>query len=325
MAAGRRPPMTRAPRVLSCALLAAAAVAAAAGEQGSAPATPLSLTPSQQQAVGIRAEHPQPLGSAVQIEAFGTVLDPQALLTDLGRLETTRAAEEAAAADAERLQRLYRDDERASLKAVQTSHAQAVEAQAQARAAELGFRLQWGPLAAWSANERRALLAALASGERLLVRAAIPGYRVGAGIGPRALLDVDGVNVVARVLGPLPRVDAQSQSAGWLLEVEHGPQGLGPGVRAAVHLQTTPAAGLLVPAAALVYSPDGAFVYRESRAAGTDSLQYALVPVRPLVRVGAAWLVAGLTRGDAVVVQGAGVLWSMQGIGGFTAAEEDHD
>jgi hypothetical protein len=325
MAADRCPPMTPAARMLSWTLLAAAAAAAAAEAPDSTPPTPLSLTPSQQQAVGIRAEHPLPLGSAVQIEAYGTVLDPLALLTDLDRLETTRAAEEAAAADAERLRRLYRDDERASLKAVQASQAQAVEAQAQARAAQLGFRLQWGPLAAWSASERRALLASLVSGERLLVRAAIPGYRVGAGVGPRALLEVDGMNVEARVLGPLPRVDAQSRSAGWLLEVPHGPQGLGPGVRAAVHLQTTSAAGLLVPAAALVYSPDGVFVYRESRAAGTDSLQYAPVPVRPLVRVGAAWLVAGLTRGDQVVVQGAGVLWSMQGIGGFTAAEEDHD
>lgn len=325
MVADRFPAMKRRGWMLSWTVLSVAAAAAASEEPDRAAAAALSLTASQQQAVGIRAEHPLPLGAAVQIEAYGTVLDPLALLTDVGRLETTEAAKEAATADAARLERLYRDDERASLKAMQASRAQAIEAQAQARAAQLGFRLQWGPLAAWSASERRALLASLVSGGRLLLRAAVPGYRVGAGVGPRALLEVDGMNVAARVLGPLPRVDAQSQSAGWLLVVEHGPQGLGPGARVAARLQTTPAAGLLVPAAALVYSPDGAFVYRESRAAGKDSRQYAPVPVRPLARVGAAWLVAGLTRGDQVVVQGAGVLWSMQGIGGFSAAEEDHD
>jgi len=325
MAAERILFMKRPAWMLSWTLLSAAAVAAASEKSDGSAAAPLSLTASQQQAVGIRAEHPLPLGAAVEIEAYGLVLDPLALLTDVGRLETTAAAEQAATADAARLERLYRDDERASLKALQASRAQAIEAQAQARAAQLGFRLQWGPLAAWSASERRTLLAALVSGERLLLRAAVPGYRVGAGVGPQARLEVDGANVVARVLGPLPRVDPQSQSAAWLLEVEHGPPGLGPGARAGVRLQTTPAAGLLVPATALVYSADGAFVYRESRAAGQDSLQYALVPVRPLARVGAAWLVAGLTHGDQIVVQGAGVLWSMQGIGGFTAAEEDHD
>ncbi|HWZ61912.1 MAG TPA: hypothetical protein VNX02_02740 [Steroidobacteraceae bacterium] len=316
--------MRRAARLLSWALLSGCAAATAA-EPDSNPATPLSLTTAQQQAVGVRSERPLPLGSAVEIEAFGTVLDPLALLTDVGRLESTQAAAAAALADAARLEQLYRDDERASLKAVQAARAQSIEARSQARAAQLGFRLQWGPLASCSEDERRALLAALATGARLLVRAAVPGYRLGAVVGPRALLDVDGVNVVARVLGPLPRVDPQLQSAAWLLEVQHGPQGLGPGVRATVHLQTTPAAGLLVPAAALVYSPDGAFVYRESRAPAPGSLQYALVPVRPLARVGAAWLVAGLTRADQIVVQGAGVLWSMQGIGGFSAAEEDHD
>jgi len=320
MAAARFPPMKRGAWMLAWALLAAAAVAA---EPEGVP--PLSLTASQRAAVGVRAERPLPLGSAVQIEAYGTVLDPLALLTDVGRLESTQAAAQAALADTARLEQLYRDDERASLKAVQASRAQSIEARSQAQAAQLGFRLQWGPLAAWSSNERRALLASLASSARVLVRAAVPGYRLGGAVGPRALLDVDGVNVVARVLGPLPRVDPQSQSAAWLLEVERAPQGLAPGARAGVLLQTAPAAGLLVPATALVYSPDGAFVYRESRATAPDGLQYALVPVRPLARVGAAWLVAGLGRGDEIVVQGAGVLWSMQGIGGFTAAEEDHD
>ena len=316
--------MKRAAGLLSSAL-AAAAAAAAPVQPESVPAAPVSLTVAQRQAVGVHAERPLPLSSPVEIEAFGTVIDPLALLADVGRLESTQAAEEAAQADAARLEELYRDEQRASLKAVQAAHAQSIEAQSQARAARLGFRLTWGPLAAWSGAQRRALLAALASGERLLVRAAIPGLQLGGTLGTRAVLDVDGTNVTGRVLGPLPRVDPQSQSSAWLLEVERGPPGLAAGARAAVRLQTTPAAGLLVPATALIYSENGAFVYRESRAAAAQSLQYSLVPVRPLAHVGTAWLVAGLTSDAQVVVQGAGVLWSMQGIGGFSAAEEDHD
>jgi len=287
-------------------------------------AAPLSLTPSQQQAVGIRIEHPLALSAAPAIEAYGTVLDPATLVTDVGRMESAQAAAAAAEAEAARLQRLYRDDAQASLKASQVAQAQAVEAQAQSRAAALGFALQWGPIAGWSAAQRASLLGALRNGQRLLLRAEVPGRHLASGVDARALVEVDGVNVAARVLGPLARTDAQSQAAGWLLWLEHAPPGLGPGARALVRLR--PAAstsGLLVPGTALVYAAEGAYVYRQVSAG--DSFRYAPTAVRPLVRVGNAWLVEGLARTDQVVVQGAGVLWSLQGVASFSAAEEEHD
>src|SRR5438067_8097212 len=63
----------------------------------------LSLTSSQEQAVGIRVEQPLALRSAPQIEAYGTVLDPVALANDMGRVETTRIAAAAAEAEATRM------------------------------------------------------------------------------------------------------------------------------------------------------------------------------------------------------------------------------
>ena len=285
----------------------------------------LSLTASQQQAVGIRIEQPLSLTAAPQIQAFGTVLDPVALVTDMGRVESTQVAATAAAADAARLERLYRDDTQASLKAVQASQAQSVEAAALARAAALNFRLQWGPLAAWSAAQRRSLLDAVSEGQLLLLRADVPGRRVGGAIDRHALVEVDGVNVAARVLGPLQRTDASSQSVGWLLQLERTPEALAPGARVAVRLQPAATAGLLVPATALVYSEHGIYVYRQLDDAAAGTFRYAAAAVRPLARVGGAWLVDGLERTDRVVVQGSGVLWSLQGIGTFSAAEEEHD
>jgi multidrug efflux pump subunit AcrA (membrane-fusion protein) len=82
---------------------------------------------------------------------------------------------------------------------------------------------------------------------------------------------------------------------------------------------------VLVPAAALLYAADGTYVYRQVQARGADTFAYTPVTVKPLARLGSAWLVDGLTRTDQVVVQGAGVLWSLQGISSFTAAEEEHD
>ena len=294
-------------------------------DDGREPAGKLSLTASQQEAVGIRIEAPRPLSSAAPLEAYGTVLDPVALLTDTGRIESTRAAAAAAAADVARLGSLYRDGAQASLKALQASQAQSAEASAQAQAAAMSFRQQWGPLADWSAAQRHALLEGLGSGRRLLLRADVPGRHLGGAIGRDALIDVDGVHVGARVLGPLPRTDAQAQSAGWLLEVERAPEGFGPGARAPVRLSTAPLHGVLVPAAALVYAEQGAYVYRQRAGERSGTFAYESVAVKPLTRVGDAWLVDGITRSDSIVVQGAGVLWSLQGISSFSAAEEEHD
>jgi hypothetical protein len=326
-AGGRAAPMKSLAAIAFAALLTC--TTAGAGDDPDEPERvstgPLTLTPAQQLAVGVQVEHPLPLRSPVEIEAFGTVVDPVKLVTDLGRVESTRAAQQAASADAARLEHLYHDEARASLKSVQAAQAQATEAQAQAQTAALSFRLDWGPLASSSVAARRTLGEAFGAGRQLLLRAAVPGYRAGGVIGPRALVEVDGANVVARVLGPLPRIEAQPQSAGWLLAIEHRPEGLAPGAHAAVHLQTASVAGLLVPAAALVYAPEGVFVYRQQRAPDGVGLRYAAAAVKPVARVGRAWLVTGLERSDAIVVQGAGVLWSLQGIGSFSAAEEDHD
>src|SRR5256885_2875608 len=144
-------------------------------------------------------------------------------------------------------------------------------------------------------------------------------------VGARALLDIDGVSVAARVLGSLPRTDSQLQGAAWLLAIERAPAGLGPGAHVRVLLERAPVKGLLVPAVALLYGENGAYVYRDARRSPGGKHQYEAAAVQLLAAVGDGWLVSGLEASDAIVVQGAGVLWSLQGIGSFSAAEEEHD
>jgi hypothetical protein len=319
------------PALLLCLMMLVAVTSRADDDVDAKTTTPqgnsgaFALTPSQQQAAGIRIDHPLQMASPVQIEAYGLVLDPVALVSDAGRVDSTQAAADAAAADAARLDGLYRNNADASLRALQASRSLAVEAAAQAQTAAATFKLQWGPLAALSASGRRELIDALSGGRELLLRADVPGHQLLSSIAPRALVIVDGVSVAARVLGALTRTDPQSQSSGWLLQIEHRPEGLGPGARTRVQLQAAPVGGVLVPSAALLYGEQGAYVYREVGGSGTDKSQYAAAPVRLLVRVGDGWLVDGLGRSDSVVVQGAGVLWSLAGISSFSAAEEEHD
>ncbi|TLZ10237.1 MAG: hypothetical protein E6K31_10660 [Gammaproteobacteria bacterium] len=157
------------------------------------------------------------------------------------------------------------------------------------------------------------------------MRADVPAHPLGSTVDRHAVVVIDGVNVSARVLGPLPRTDGPAQTAGWLLQLERTPGALGPGARIEVRLQAAATSGLLVPAEALVYAEKGSYVYRRHRTSSAAGFHYEAVPVRPLSRVGSAWLVEGLAPDDQVVVQGAGVLWSLQGVGSFSAAEEEHD
>jgi hypothetical protein len=316
-------------RLLLLALLAALAHASQERDADAAPPAgehpALALTEAQQRAAGIRVEHPVATANAPQVEAYGLALDPVALVTDIGRMESTHTAWHAAQAEAARLAGLYRDNLNASLKSLQLAQAQESETGAQARAAAATFALQWGPVAAFSAEKRHALIDALSTDRHLLVRAGLPGYRLAEAIGPRALLEVDGVSVAARVLGSLQRTDLQLQGAAWLLEVDRAPEGLRPGAHVRVLLERAPIAGLLVPAVALLYGENGAYVYRNLGRNTGGKQQYEAVAVQLLSAMGDGWLVSGLNASDAVVVHGAGVLWSLQGISTFSAAEEEHD
>lgn len=320
--------------LIGCSCLVASGVLLAAGgdddedETPRAPATgsALALSGAQQDAVGILLSHPVKAVGPRETSAYGTVLDPAELVTDAGHLAATRANARSAAADAQRVAGLYRNNANASLKAVQVAETAQIEAQTQSDAAATTFALQWGPLAALPETERNALIGAVTSGKSLLMRADVPGAHLLGSTPAKALIAVDGISVPARVLGPLPRTIPDLQSAGWLLEVDHPPSGLGPGARLRVSLEGSGIAGVLVPAAALLYGDTGAYVYRQASSKTADGkFQYAPASVKLLAPDGDGWLVAGLASADMIVVHGAGVLWSLQGLGTFSAAEEEHD
>lgn len=279
------------------------------------------LDAGQQAAVGVVVAHPRPGRPRRTIAAYGQVLDPAALVADAGQLEAARADERAAAADLARLGGLYRGEAGASLKMLQAAQAEQARAQAQGAAAAAAFAQRWGPLAALAPAPRQQLIAAVAGGGRLLVRADLLGRRSLGELPQAAELDVDGVRVPARVLGAL-RTVGEVQGAGVLLEVAAAPPGFGAGARVPVVLAAGAESGLLVPASALIYDEHGAHVYRQLAEKGTrGELRYALTGVTLLQPQGADWLVGGLAQDALVVVDGAGVLWSLEGLG----AGADHD
>lgn len=296
------------------------------GAAGSAPpAAQPSLNAEQRRAVGIAVAHPIPAQAPQRIEALGVVLDPTALLSDLGESSASAAAERAAAAEFARLQALYGGGAGASLKMLEAAQAEAAKAQALAQVAAARFALHWGPLAELSLDARQKVIRESTRGHGLLLRADLPGRHLLGALPGKAALDVDGVQVPGRVLGVL-RETTELQSVGLLIEVPSAPAGLGAGARMPVTLLTAERSGLLLPRSALLYDENGAYVYKQlSKQAGAEAVRYVPVKVNLLLAYGDDWLVDGVDGDDDIVVRGAGVLWSLQGMGTHAVADDEDD
>jgi hypothetical protein len=308
--------------LLTCAGHLAADEDEAPAKAGGAASTPV-LNHEQQQAAGIRVAHPVDAAVPQRIEALGQVLDATALIAEEGELSAAEAAQRASAAEVERLHALYEDGS-ASLKALQAAQADYMRSNAQQALASSRLALHWGPLAALPPAPRASIIAAAAAGRSLLVRGDLPGRHSLGALPPRALLDVDGVEVAGRVLGVLPQ-SGEIQSAGVLVEVARAPAGFGPGARVPMVLVSGERKGVVLPRDAVLYDENGAYVYKQlPQNKGEESRRYLPTKVTLLTPSGAGWLVSGVDDDDDIVVQGAGVLWSLQGVG-TPAADDDDD
>jgi hypothetical protein len=314
--------------VACCALLGFSLVAIGDDDDDKAadskgPAGAPSLNGDQQRAVGIVVAHPLVANAPDRFEALGQVLDATTLISDVGDATVAGAAEHSASAEVARLRGLYEGGAGASLRMLEAAQAEQAKVQAQAEIASARFALHWGPLAALSAAARQKVIEASASGRSLLLRADLPGRHSIGELPNKALLDVDGIQVPGRVLGIL-RQTSELQSAGLLIEVQSAPAGLGPGARVPVALLTADRKGLFLPRDAVLYDQNGAYVYKQlTKKNAAEKARYAPVKVNLLRPLGEGWLVEGVDDDDDIVVHGAGVLWSLQGVG--TQQQDDDD
>ena len=286
------------------------------------------LNQEQREAVGIVVAHAVKAKPAEQIAAFGQVLDPSTLITELGELDANRATERAASAEVARLQGLYKAGAGASLKNLEAAQAEQARAHAQAEAASTRFALRWAPLASGASASgtsarRQKIIDAVVAGKSALVRVDLPGRHSIGAVPSGATIDIDGIAVKGTVLGVLAQA-SEAQSASLLVEIQTPPVGLAVGARVAASLAGAERAGFLVPRGALIYEEGGAFVYHQLAAKpGDEKTQYARKAVKLLMPSGDGWLVDGLDDDDLVVVRGSGVLWSLEGIG--TMPDDDDD
>jgi hypothetical protein len=282
------------------------------------------LSDQQQQAVGIVVGRPIAAKTPERIDALGLVLDATLLLSDMGESTAAASTEHAASAELSRVRALFNAGAGASLKMLEAAQAEQAKAQAQAELSAARLALHWGAITGLPSGQRQKALEAAMSGHGLLVRADLPGRHSFGTLPGKALLDIDGIQVPGRVLGTL-RQNGESQSVGLLLEIQNAPAGLGPGARVPVTLLTAQRSGLLLPRDAILYDENGAYVYKQLNGkAGDGKAHYAAVKVTLLVPSGDGWLVDGVDDDDNIVVRGAGVLWSLQGVGANAPDDDDN-
>jgi hypothetical protein len=311
--------------VTTVSLLVAAVAAAGDAVRGQPQPGISSLNAEQLRAAGIGVAHPLAANTPARTAALGVVLDATDLVSEAGEVSAAAAAEHSASAEVVRLRGLVSGGAGPSLKMLEAAQAEQARAQAQLETARARFVLHWGPIAALSMSERQRLIDAASGGRSLLLRADVAG-RHSVGTIPRdALLEVDGLQIPGRVLGPL-RQAGEMQSAALLIEVKNAPSGLGPGARVPVALLAPARKGFVIPRDAVLYDDQGPYVFKQVVNRSADrNLRYAPVKVTLLAAYGDGWLIDGVDDDDDIVVRGAGVLWSLQGMAGHAADGDEDD
>lgn len=281
-----------------------------------------SLSAQQQAAVGITVGRAVAASAPERIAALGLVLDGTALLSDLGESTAAAAAAHSAAAEVSRLHGLFEGGAGASQRMLEAAQAEQAKMQAEAELTAARLSQHWGPLFAQKSAPRQNIIDAVTSGRGLLLRADLPGRHSWGATPSKALIDVDGIEVPGVILGTL-RQSTEAQSVGLLIEIKNPPPGLSTGARVPVSLLAAQKSGMLLPRDAILYDENGAYVYKRSTKAADGRLNFLPVKVTLLLPYGDGWLVSGVDDDDDIVMRGAGVLWSLQGVG--THAVDDDD
>jgi hypothetical protein len=309
----------------ACYAALAFALTAAGDEDDDAPTKGAPTTPQldaeQQRALDLAVVRPRSARAPERTPAFGRVLDPLALIADDGERTIAEAQERSAAAEAQRQRTLY-EAGAASLKTVEATQIDAAKTRADARLAAARFTQHWGPLIRESSAARGKLLDDMMAGRRMLVRADLLGHHLVGTLPAKAVLDVDGVEVPGSVLGLL-RESSDLQGSALLIEVRNPPAGLAAGARVPLSLFGAARDGMYLPRDAVLYDESGSYVYKRADA-GKGKTRYVAVKVTLLAPYGDGWLVQGVDDDDDIVVRGAGVLWSLEGVG-TRASDDDED
>jgi hypothetical protein len=277
-----------------------AAKPAAAKEAAEKPENPLHLTADERKAAGIELAKATPISLAPEVEAYGRVIDPAALVALLAEDETARAALAASDKELTRVKTLFQNGANASAQAVETAEANVGRDRAAADSAHLRLVASWGTLVN-DPKHLEEIRSALGQGAVLARLDVLPGDEPASPLKSASITLVSGGPAVnAEILGRATVADPQVQGRGFLVLIREGEFPVNAVLRA-----TLPGAGATIPAvvvprSAIVYHEGSAWVYALEK----DTFVRKLVTVGRNVDNGVA-LRSGVDANEEVVTTGA--------------------
>lgn len=268
----------------------------------------LKLDKETQQRCGLKIAAVESVEAKPEIKAFGRVLDPTPLATELIDINAAKAALDASRKEYDRLKVLHDQNQNISTRLLETSEAAVKRDALLVDAAQAKLRLSWGRAIA-EQKDLTNLVDSLVSYRAALVRIDVP---IGQGlatvpsearIAPAAS---EGNLISAKFLSPATSTDPQVQGQGFFFLVETNPPLPGAALSAWLTVDGKPKTGVLIPGSALIRFEGEIFVYRQK---AEDQFEREEVKLEMPLKDG--WLVTDdVAAGDKLVVTGAQQLLS---------------
>ena len=268
----------------------------------------LKIDKETQERCGLKVAAAEAAETSPQLRAFGRVLDPSLLATQLVDVNSAKATLDASRKEYERVKTLHGQGQNVSTRSVELAEAAVKRDDILVQAAQAKLRLTWGK----SIAERKDLpefLDSLVSLRSALARIDVPmGQAVtnlpsGARIAP---VNAPQNFAEGKFLGLATSADPQVQGQGFLFLTETNSFFPGTAVVGYLAFPGTPKKGVLVPSSALVRYEGQLFVFVQK---GDDKFEREEVKLDLPLKDG--WLVAGeVSAGDKLVVTGAQQLLS---------------
>lgn len=241
-----------------------------------------------------------------EVKAFGKVLDPSPLVTQVADLHAAQITADASTAELNRLKSLAASDN-ASAKSVQAAEAAAARDRAQYEAARLKLLAGWGPLAA--RPDLPDLIESLGKLESVLLQINLPADEtLNKPPATARVTTLTGKNPIeAEFAGLAPTSDPQTQGRGFLFIIKTNQAGLAPGMALHAFLATGEKAvsGAKIPAGAVVQKNGAPWIYLKT---GDES--FARVKISTDHPIAGGWFVTEPKAGATVVITGAQELLS---------------
>jgi hypothetical protein len=259
----------------------------------------LELKPQERENLGIQTEQATSVETGRQWSATAQVLDATPLVTSLGEIEAADVAAQASKSEAERNERLYREQTNVARKTLEAARTQAATDSARLSTARAQLVGSWGQgIAALSATARAALVGDLVAGRISLARVdLVQSLPVSLNEPQVEVRGLDGGNsLAARWLGRLPQGSSATLGGSGLLRVA-APLAAGSLLEAVLSEPTASIKGVSVPASAVIRWRGGEWVYEE-----TAANHFVRREVKSGLRVGTRRLLAAPGKTDLKIV-----------------------